>query len=568
MKHLDYIFKLTKFAFRSNPLLYVSIFISIFSVFVELLALSSLLPLLEMVSGTKSPSTGLVTHLLNFIGFKISAKAFLGAFVTLFAIRILTQLVAQTLSVYLGRRVMAQLASHAFEQIMQTVSVREIGNKSIGYFISLAGDESFRASTLVISLTQFIGTACLGIFYYIAIAKFSLVTAGIVFVFLLCTLIALAGVFRASHRLGGRQIEESRVASSVFLDSLNNLKAVRALSAESYVVGLYRSMIFRYTKTLFLVDEMSLLSRLLPVLLLLAILGLFLMWSVISIESLGIAFIVTLIAYLMRFFPAVGQALTLLMRIVSDAKVGRDVTQMIGVNWSSDKSSSSLAGTVEIIEFENVCFLYDEKSEKLVLNNVNLMFKKENSYALSGKSGLGKSTLIDILLKFYSPTAGSVLINGELLSKLSAQDVRKRIVLVSQEAAIFDDTVMNNICMGLDASLLEVETACKQACIDEFILAMPEQYETRLQYQGNNLSGGQRQRIAIARALLRDPDVLIFDESTSALDKVTQKQVVENILREYSKKIVIFVTHDPQIMEYVDQVINLADINKNKKIKS
>lgn len=565
MKHLDYIFKLTKFAFRSNPLLYVSIFISIFSVFVELLALSSLLPLLEMVSGTKSPSTGLVTHILNFIGFKISAKAFLGAFVTLFAIRILTQLAAQTLSVYLGRRVMAQLASKAFEQIMQSISVREIGEKSIGYFISLAGDESFRASTLVISLTQFIGTATLGIFYYVAIAKFSLTTAVIVFVFLLCTLIALAGVFRASHRLGVRQIEESRSASSVFLDSINNLKAVRALSAESYVVGLYRSMIYKYTRTLFLVDELSLLSRFIPVLLLLFISGMYLLWSVMSVEGVGVAFVVTMIAYLMRFFPVVGQALNLLLRIVSDAKVGKDVTEMINVKWDDTKYSSLLQGDIEKIELQKVSFYYDEKTEKLILNNINLKFKKGLSYALSGKSGLGKSTLIDVLLKFHSPTAGSILVNDVLQNEIPAQNIRKKIVLVSQDAAIFDDTVMNNICMGEVANLLDVETACEQACIHNVIEMMEDGYETRLQYQGKNLSGGQRQRIAIARALLRSPDVLILDESTSALDKKTQKQVVENILREYSKKIVIFVTHDPHIMELVSEVIDLADINKIEK---
>jgi ABC-type bacteriocin/lantibiotic exporter with double-glycine peptidase domain len=193
-----------------------------------------------------------------------------------------------------------------------------------------------------------------------------------------------------------------------------------------------------------------------------------------------------------------------------------------------------------------------------------MMFKKGMSYALSGESGLGKSTLIDILLKFYSPTSGSIVLNGKHLNNFSDQDVRSRIVLVSQEAAIFDDTIMNNICMGIDANLSDVENACKQACIHEFIQTLPDEYETRLQYQEKNLSGGQRQRIAIARALLRNPEVLILDESTSALDKTTQKQVIESILREYSMKIVIFVTHDLEIMSYVNQSINLADINKTK----
>ena len=527
--------------------------------------MSSLLPLFELMSGGKPSTNGLVLQGLIFFGLKVNASAFFGVFLLLFIVRVLTQLLAQSLSMLLGRRVMAQLSAKAFEKIMKTISIRDLAEKSIGYFINLAGDETFRASTLIISLTQFIATASLGLFYFAAIAKYSLNTAGVIFAFLLCTLIALVGVFKASLRLGTQQIDESRREHSIFLDSLNNLKAVRAFTAENYVVNLYKISKFKYAKTLFLIDEMALLSRLVPILLLLVIVGLWLVWNDMSIESIGISFIVTITAYLMRFFPVVGQGLNLLMKIVSDAKVGKDVTEMIETTMNCDNSSSLLLNDVEKIELQKVSFFYDEKTEKLILDNINLIFKKGVSYALSGKSGLGKSTLIDVLLKFHNPTAGSVIVNGMSQNEISAQNIRKKIVLVSQDAAIFDDTVMNNICMGEVADLLDVETACEQACIHNVIKMMVDGYDTRLQYQGKNLSGGQRQRIAIARALLRSPDVLILDESTSALDKKTQKQVVENVLREYSKKIVIFVTHDPHIMELVDEVIDLADINKIEK---
>lgn len=564
MKHLDYVFNLTKFAFRFNPLLYVSVIISVISVFVELLAMSSLLPLFEMVSGGKPSTNGIIAKGLHVIGFEINSGALFGAFIALLCVRIVTQLLAQSLSQYLGRRVMAQLATRAFEQIMRTISVGEINKKSIGYYISLAGDESFRASTLVISLTQFIGTASLGLLYYAAIARYSLVTAGVVFVFLLSSLIALTGVFKASHRLGGRQIEESRRASSVFLDSLNNLKAVRAFSAEGYVAGLYRSLMFGYTRTLFLIDEMALLSRLVPILLLLLIASLWMIWGGLSIEGIGLAFVVTMTVYLMRFFPVVGQGLNLLMKMISDAKVGRDVTTIIGVNWTDLPENSQSISSIEEIEFKNVCFSYGGSTEKSILKQFNFKFEKGKSYALSGKSGVGKSTLIDLLLKFYPPSSGSVCINGVSIGDLSDSEIRKRIVLVSQEAAIFDDTVMNNICMGMETNLAVVQAACATANIHDVIEAMDERYNTRLQYQGKNLSGGQRQRIAIARAVLRNPDVLILDESTSALDKHTQSLVIENILRIYSDKIVIFVTHDPHIMELADEVIDLANIHTEK----
>ena len=115
----------------------------------------------------------------------------------------------------------------------------------------------------------------------------------------------------------------------------------------------------------------------------------------------------------------------------------------------------------------------------------------------------------------------------------------------------------------MDASLSAVQAACDRACVHEVIEEMADGYNTRLQYQGRNLSGGQRQRIAIARALLRKPDVLILDESTNALDKLTQERVVENVLQEYSKKIVIFVTHDPSIIKRVNEIVDLESINSD-----
>lgn len=560
MSRFSYISNLLKFAYGLNRALYLSIFLALVAVLLELLAMSSLLPLFGLISGQHQPVGGMFVGFLIMVNIVPIAMNLVLSFVVLLTLSILTQLISQSLLLYLGRRVMAQLASSAFERIIHSVPIQEVSQKSIGYYISLAGDESFRASMLVISITQFVGAAALAILYYVAIAKYSLVTAGLVLAFLLISLLALFGVIRKSHRLGARQIEESRSASSVFLDAFNNLKAVRAFTAERYVVETYRSRIFQYTKTLFLVDEMTLLSKLLPVLVLISV---FSVWFVTQHQSMGnmsIAFIVTMIAYLMRFFPVVGQGVHLLMRIVSDAKAGKDVTRTLS-HVNMENSAKQLVSVDEII-FEQVSFGFEEHHhQKLVLNQVSLKFVHGRSYALSGRSGMGKSTLIDLLLKFYPPNGGNIYLNQSLLSEISVADVRKRIILVSQDAAVFDDTVVNNISLGMDVDMATIVQACKAACIHDVIEQMRDGYATRMQYQGKNLSGGQRQRIAIARALLRKPDVLILDESTSALDKATQKQVIENVLEQYTNKIVIFVTHDPYIMGRVSETIDLATIN-------
>jgi ABC-type bacteriocin/lantibiotic exporter with double-glycine peptidase domain len=560
VSQFSYISNLLKFAYSLNRALYLSIFLALVAVLLELLAMSSLLPLFGLISGQHQPVSGMFIDLLVMVNIVPIAMNLVLSFVVLLTLSILTQLFSQSLLLYLGRRVMAQLASSAFERIIHSVPIQEVSQKSIGYYISLAGDESFRASMLVISITQFIGAAALALMYYVAIAKYSLVTAVLVLAFLLISLLALFGVIRKSHRLGARQIEESRSASSVFLDAFNNLKAVRAFTAECYVVETYRSRIFQYARTLFLVDEMTLLSKLLPVLVLISV---FSVWFVSQHQSMGnvsIAFIVTMIAYLMRFFPVVGQGVQLLMRIVSDAKAGKDVTRTLS-HVNMENSVKQLVSVDEII-FEQVSFGFEEHHhQKLVLNQVSLKFVQGRSYALSGRSGMGKSTLIDLLLKFYPPNGGNIYLNQSLLSEISVADVRKRIILVSQDAAVFDDTVANNISLGMDVDMVTIVQACKAACIHDVIEQMRDGYATRMQYQGKNLSGGQRQRIAIARALLRQPDVLILDESTSALDKATQKQVIENVLAQYTNKIVIFVTHDPYIMGRVSETIDLATIN-------
>jgi ABC-type multidrug transport system fused ATPase/permease subunit len=561
MKPFRYVLNLTRFAFRQNPLFYASVLISLMSAAIELLAMSSLMPLFEVVSGGPAPQTGLIPRLLLALGLEVSTASLLWTFIFLFAIRILTQLVGLSLATWLGKRVMAQLCSGAFEQIVHRLSIREVSARSIGFYISLAGDESFRASTLIVSMSQFASVAALAALYFAAIFAYSPTAAAFVFIFLMVCALIMIKVVKVSHALGERQTVESRRAGTLFLDALNNLKAVRAFSAERYVVNIHRDAMFGYTRILFWLDEISLLTKLVPVLLLLVM---FAAWMAISGQNLAgisVAFVVTMIVYLMRFFPVVGQGVTLLMRIASDARSGKDVTAILAHAAQAPAASQGTVSAINCIELQDISFSFDGPDGRKILENVSARFERGRSYALIGRSGLGKSTLLDIVLKFHEPTAGTLLFNDTPARDIADAAIRGHVILVSQEAAIFDDTVRNNICIGMDAPPSRVREAAALACIDEIVDAMPQGFETRLQYQGSNLSGGQRQRIALARGLLRRPDVLILDEATSALDKATQARVLANIRRELRDSIVIIITHDPQIMESVDEILDLEKIN-------
>ncbi len=185
------------------------------------------------------------------------------------------------------------------------------------------------------------------------------------------------------------------------------------------------------------------------------------------------------------------------------------------------------------INFNRVSFSYNEGNE--VLKDVDFEISKGLTYAFVGESGAGKSTVGNLILRFYDVTAGSITIDGTDIRKINIGDLRRLIGYVSQDTFLFNDTIKNNITYGHgDISFREVERAAQVSGSAEFIEALPEGYDTVIGERGYALSGGQRQRIAIARALIKDPQVLILDEATSALDSESEK-LVQNALNELMK---------------------------------
>ncbi|MEM9261349.1 MAG: ATP-binding cassette domain-containing protein, partial [Bacteroidota bacterium] len=175
--------------------------------------------------------------------------------------------------------------------------------------------------------------------------------------------------------------------------------------------------------------------------------------------------------------------------------------------------------------FHNVGFRYTQNGP-LVLNQVNLSLPKGKILALAGSSGGGKSTIADLFPRFYDPTSGSITLDGKDLRDYPLAELRSRFGIVSQEAILFNDTIYNNIVFGLEGvSRAQVEDAARIANAHDFIKATPQGYQTNIGDRGAKLSGGQRQRLTIARAILRNPDILILDEATSALDSESERLV-------------------------------------------
>jgi subfamily B ATP-binding cassette protein MsbA len=213
-------------------------------------------------------------------------------------------------------------------------------------------------------------------------------------------------------------------------------------------------------------------------------------------------------------------------------------------------------GLQQAIAFVDVDFAYEPESP--VLQGINLTIPQGKMTALVGASGAGKSTLVDLIPRFYDPTHGQVFIDGIDLSQYDVGSLRQRMAVVSQDTFIFNATVLQNISYGIDAvDDVAIYHAAKLANALEFIQALPEGFQTRLGDRGVRLSGGQRQRIAIARALLRDPDILILDEATSALDSVSERLIQASIEQLARGRTVIAIAHRLSTIVRADQIVVL-----------
>jgi len=194
------------------------------------------------------------------------------------------------------------------------------------------------------------------------------------------------------------------------------------------------------------------------------------------------------------------------------------------------------------VHFKDVTFSYS--SEREGIKNLSLTIRPREFIVFVGPSGAGKSTIVNLLARFYEPDKGCILFDGVDLRHAQVHSLRSQLGLVSQEVILFNTSVRENIRMGyLDASNEQVEAAAKAAEIHDFILTLPQGYDTPIGDRGGHLSGGQRQRIALARALVRDPAILILDEATSALDPATEAGILATIERIAKERTVIMITH-------------------------
>ncbi|CAF3900579.1 unnamed protein product [Adineta steineri] len=227
-------------------------------------------------------------------------------------------------------------------------------------------------------------------------------------------------------------------------------------------------------------------------------------------------------------------------------------TEILQENISDEKSISNINGD---IQFDNVTFSYPSRENATALNNLKFIARANQTTALVGSSGCGKSTCVSLLLRYYEPSSGRIMIDGQSITDYKIKRFRQNIGVVSQEPILFGISIYENIRFGkMNATRAEIEQAAEQANAHNFIMKLPNKYETLVGERGIQLSGGEKQRIALARALVKQPTILLLDEATSALDNVSERIVQEALDRACKNRTTIVIAHRLTTIQNADYI--------------
>ncbi|MCD8107569.1 MAG: peptidase domain-containing ABC transporter [Oscillospiraceae bacterium] len=413
---------------------------------------------------------------------------------------------------------------HIIDLPISSVSVRQTGE-----YISRFSDTgtirtAISSATLTLVLDSIMVVA-FGVILFMQSWKLAIVSL-LIIVFYAATVL----IYRKPLSNANRQVmEQDAVVQSYLKESIDGVETVKASCASEQVEEVATSKLRKLINLIFRNSVLSVSQE--------AIADTVELVGTMVILWLGFSMVLTdqtTIGELITFYVLVGyftdpiKNLIELQPTIQTAFIAVDrLNDILDLQKEDEDENSAPLGTVEKWEINNIDFRYGNR--KLTLNDVSISISKGEKIAIIGESGSGKTTLAKLLLRFYDAEKGEILADGKQIQTISLSSLRQAIVYIDQNTFLFADTVKNNLLIGNQATDEEIAEACKIAHADEFIENLPFGYDTPLDENGSNLSGGQCQRLAIARAILRKPQLLILDEATSNLDTITESGIKDTV---------------------------------------
>lgn len=394
-----------------------------------------------------------------------------------------------------------------------------------------------------------------------------------ILLFLPITAVIIALIGRSLRRKSGKNQQLLGRVMSSFEETLGGIRVIKAFNASKFFFNRYSDQDLDYTKNNISVQRRYDLSS--PVSETIGItVSALLLWlggKMVFSGELDPEFFLgyfTIFSQLIPPFKGFSNALYAAQKGMASLDRIQDlVTAPVVVEDPKNPKTPKFESTLELA---NVGFSYLEGSE--VLSNVSLKINKGETIAFVGPSGAGKTTITDLIARFYDVSSGAILLDGIDIREFNQEDLRQLVGIVNQESILFNDTIRNNIALGRpELTMEQVESAAKAAYAHDFIMEMEKGYESEIGERGGKLSGGQKQRLSIARALLKDPEILILDEATSALDSQSEKAVqmaLESLMRNRTS---LVVAHRLSTVMHADKIVvlekgKIIEIGKHQEL--
>lgn len=529
---------------------YLILGVFLLSIF-EYIVLSISLLLVENNELEESTSflTSFWKNTFSWLDLDINNNDILWIFVILLSLRVFFGFIFSNLIVFFSKKIHYLFNEKIFNEIIHNISLLKIYNKTIGYYLQLAGDSSFKSGAITVSFFDLIVSCISGLVSLFILYQFSEVFFFISLIFLCTCLFCYSFLLKFVLNINSKSIEYSKAAGTAFMDGINNLRSIRTIKGGNYIINNHRFLMKTYTFLLFKLEFLKKTLKIIPIIILFFFsIYYFYPENTKNTQFVDTSFLFALVIIISRVLSAFGIILISFIDFLTQYKFVSDIDKLVSIfNIKNSKKIRAINQKEKIskINLSNINFGY--KKNKKIISNFNYEFVKNNIYAIIGESGTGKSTLADIISGLVITYKGKLYFNNSLKKTNLFSDI----ILVEQDSKIFTGTVYDNLTLGKKFDRSKIIKLLNYFGLKKF----SDNLDLKLNYRGNNISGGEKQRFAIARALLRDPSVLILDEATNALDEKTFVAVMKKLKLIMKNKTLILITHEKRVRKYVNKII-------------
>ncbi len=556
----------------------LNVMFNIMFILFSFLNLTLLLPILNIIFGKAVPianrpdlylnSRSILDNLNYFVG-KLNENQ--GTFNTLLivAVMIIFFSFLNNLFKYLGMYFLAPIRNGMVRDLRNDIYNKLITLPLSFYSSRKKGDLMSRMTSdlneiewsVVSTLQMVIKDPLNVIFFMIVLLTISPQLVAISLVTLLPAGFLIVKIGKSLKRNSEKGQQQLGVVVSTTEESITGLRIIKAFNAIDYAHDKFKKINHVYTKIMIKIYRRKDLAA--PLTESLAIIGLLLViWfggNLVLTNKLNAELLIFFVIIFGRMIPPAQSFITSFYNLQRGAAAATRIFEVMDAEEKIEEKPNAISkkSFTQSIEYRNLGFQYTIDDTRIkILDNINLHIEKGKMIAVVGPSGGGKSTLVDLLPRFYDCTEGDILIDNIPVKDLVISDIRNLIGIVSQETVLFNDSVMNNIAFGMkNISEAEVMAAARIANAHDFISEMENGYHTNIGDRGSNLSGGQRQRISIARAVLKNPPIMILDEATSALDTESERYVQQALTNLMKNRTSIVIAHRLSTIKNADEII-------------